>query len=391
MNERITIQLLRQLQFLDRSCKLFDLGYLEEAVRIATCIRVLLHDRPWEGPDRGSILKHLGAMDIRLRTTCRRLEEGTTPFVFDGYVHVPGNILPWDEYLRRDVVQLDVSSWLSQVIFVSGGHIIRRQDLILAAANKDGGAHVDPKLTAEYQAAVSIWTMSTPDGAGASLDQNHLWALRRFGLEVLNSQDLLTLAGIDSPRALDSSILVRASEDELPVMLRAADVSVLRGRGDALAQAGEHLQAEQAYGRGVRLLDEIAVALLVGRGNALVRLGEYQVAVSAFEDALGRESTNASARYGLGFALKASGEVSRAEAVLREGATLHPEHIPIKMTLADLEYRRRDYQAAIHLYDRVLSLDPSHGVATNNRTAASEALGQQTVPISDQQGDPPAP
>lgn len=55
----------KQLGFLGRSCEAYDAGYIDEAVRIATVIRVLVHDTNRSN----SLLKHLGATTINLLST----------------------------------------------------------------------------------------------------------------------------------------------------------------------------------------------------------------------------------------------------------------------------------------------------------------------------------
>ena len=57
--------LFRQLGFLWRSCQAYDEGHIDEAVRIATVIRVLIHDTQAST----SLLKHLDAENILLSST----------------------------------------------------------------------------------------------------------------------------------------------------------------------------------------------------------------------------------------------------------------------------------------------------------------------------------
>ena len=52
--------LAKQLRFLERSCKSYDAGFTDEAVRIATVIRVIIHQTGTSTP----LLKHLGATTI---------------------------------------------------------------------------------------------------------------------------------------------------------------------------------------------------------------------------------------------------------------------------------------------------------------------------------------
>ena len=52
----------RQLAFLERSCIAYDQGYTDEAIRMATVIRVLLH----KTHRSTSLLAHLGRENINL-------------------------------------------------------------------------------------------------------------------------------------------------------------------------------------------------------------------------------------------------------------------------------------------------------------------------------------
>lgn len=87
--------------------------------------------------------------------------------------------------------------WVQPVYFISG-LLLSRKDVILAAANKDGGAHVDApdvKLDALNE---GFWlkTESGEDGGTVSTPvvRNHFRMLRRFADELLHSPDLLALS-----------------------------------------------------------------------------------------------------------------------------------------------------------------------------------------------------
>jgi hypothetical protein len=63
-------QLVRQLGFLQRSCADYDEGHTDESVRIATIIRVLIHDTR----NSTSLLKHLSALSINLSSTVEDID-----------------------------------------------------------------------------------------------------------------------------------------------------------------------------------------------------------------------------------------------------------------------------------------------------------------------------
>ena len=76
---------------------------------------------------------------------------------------------------------------------------LNRRELVLAAVNKDGGAHVshalDPKYEDLVNGAGSKMTLNLPSGdEDIPFRYGHLSALRQMGYEVLHSPDLLNLA-----------------------------------------------------------------------------------------------------------------------------------------------------------------------------------------------------
>lgn len=83
---------------------------------------------------------------------------------------------------------------------------LKRRDIVLGAANKDGGAHVDRKLDPEYEA------LAKEGSAGALVYQRegkltmcpfanaHLVAIRQMGWELLHSPDLISLSTSPSNR-----------------------------------------------------------------------------------------------------------------------------------------------------------------------------------------------
>ncbi len=163
------LQLLRQLRFLDTSARLYDQGYLDEAIRIATSIRVLVHSTNMST----SLLKHLGQENIEINSTAP--DDGEEPpedLVFlSGGMYIVASGIPTDpeklkEFNKNSPIQFDGSGssyiypacyennfaepphrvplkrWCKKWILVRG-ETYTREDIYLGAANKDGGAHVD--------------------------------------------------------------------------------------------------------------------------------------------------------------------------------------------------------------------------------------------------------
>lgn len=82
--------------------------------------------------------------------------------------------------------------WREPVTIVDAGVRATREAIALVAANKDGGSHVDAKLTAEYQKLkTGLWAkMDT----GKPVPGHHLLYLRQMEFEILNSPELVALA-----------------------------------------------------------------------------------------------------------------------------------------------------------------------------------------------------
>jgi len=140
--------------FLTASCEAFDRGFKAEAKRMACSLRVLLHDTK----NSKSLLKQIHQKHkIRFKNTCTDYD--------------PRNLLP-----QNGLVQIHVSSgggefhprlddnphpptkpelafeewWNTTVVVDTKRNRFSRKDLILALANQDGGAHVDPNLDEKY-------------------------------------------------------------------------------------------------------------------------------------------------------------------------------------------------------------------------------------------------
>lgn len=196
-------QLMKQLGFIERSCASFDAGFNDEAIRVAVSIRILLHDTN----SSTSLLKHLGAKDISLRTTCPFIDENTIMFggglswaemrIENGQL-VEAAYKPILESAEPQSLFVCAEAWWNQTLYRINEGDITRRNIVLGAANKDGGAHVDPSLTLEYEALCrGILTISHQSAQRLTefpLPNSHLADLRQMGHELLTSPDLISLA-----------------------------------------------------------------------------------------------------------------------------------------------------------------------------------------------------
>jgi hypothetical protein len=204
--DEFKLKLQQQLRFLKNSCSAYDLGDLEEALRLATTIRVLIHDTS----NSTSLLTHMGQKtNIKLASTVRLPPPNLTPMgsqlshvnvrVGGGQAAVPShlpNLDKWGDVPRYEPVEL----WWTETVHHFPN--LTRRGLVLTAANKDGGAHVDDgPLPPEYQQLVTgTWAFEHHDASGNivvsrnAIPLENLAELRQIAYEVLNSPDLLALA-----------------------------------------------------------------------------------------------------------------------------------------------------------------------------------------------------
>jgi hypothetical protein len=149
-------KLKQQLDFVDRSSQLYDAGHKDEAIRIATSIRVLLHGTPRST----SLLQHLNKTDIKLLTSAPGgggFGSGDHTLVALGKARIYPDTEKIEYYPQLGngypgfYQQIDMEKWWNQVVMILDFQRMTRRDIVLAAANKDGGAHVDSQLTKEYE------------------------------------------------------------------------------------------------------------------------------------------------------------------------------------------------------------------------------------------------
>lgn len=195
-------QLERQMAFLQRSCDGYDAGISDEAIRIATTIRVLIHATR----NSTSLLQHLNATTINLLSTTDGAPPNATRFFGLGMLELSSETTNYIPSLDMSRVKkmIPVSQWWDEVVFVIDPQTsLSRKEIVLAAANKDGGAHVDPRLPPEYEAlskdnAIRVFTFSD-DGVKVPepVDNVHFVAIRQMAYELLNSPELNSLLPVN--------------------------------------------------------------------------------------------------------------------------------------------------------------------------------------------------
>lgn len=159
-----------QVAFLDDSCDAYDQGRHREAYRLATTVRVLVHDTA----KSHSLLAQLGVKDTIQYLDARAPGFDHLPPIAPGalssapglavvahFYSPEGNSRDAAEYwpaFRQDDLPLaskplvPFDTWWSKPVSTdTRGTRQFRRHFILAGANKDGGAHIDTTFGGEYQ------------------------------------------------------------------------------------------------------------------------------------------------------------------------------------------------------------------------------------------------
>lgn len=157
--------LYEQLGFLRRSAAHYDEGDFSEAKRLATTLRLLLHDTK----QSKSLLRQLDLLNkLRFIDTAGVIEPDkfeTLPrgrFRASIAIGVPLAPIAWGSWKGfRFVARLDdhrtsfrpipfPTWWNSAVVAIPPKFRLSRRELVLGVANQDGGAHVDASLREQF-------------------------------------------------------------------------------------------------------------------------------------------------------------------------------------------------------------------------------------------------
>ena len=190
--EDLRDQLKVQIGFLVQSSDAYDRGNVDEAKRLAIALRILLHDK---GRTSVSLLTLLNKKDILFYDTALEYNPNnllSMPGLVmlkagpDGGEYIP----PLD--MRCSKGKIPFPQWWNNIVVVDiKGNKSTRKDLVLTVCEKDGGAHVDPKLDETYYAfsrSNSLGWKYQKDGVVQDFTgRPELASIRQVAYEVLKS------------------------------------------------------------------------------------------------------------------------------------------------------------------------------------------------------------
>ena len=153
--DELLTHLREQVDFMIASAVSYDNGFEGEAKRLAVAIRILLYDTS----SCTALLTQLRKMDIlfcdsaaafdpRNLATSNCLTMMKLSPAGAEYVAPLDNLPP----SRNKDKKVSFGRWWNRTPMYkdNAGNIFTRRDLVLAVANKEGGAHIDPKLDQAY-------------------------------------------------------------------------------------------------------------------------------------------------------------------------------------------------------------------------------------------------
>lgn len=212
-------QLGRQMVFLRTSCENYDNGLHDEAIRIATTLRVLIHNTK----SSKSLLSHLDATAVNLNaspsahpdsvlfsSTLSGIEINITN---DGEGNASHEVFQLPLGIEGLCRSIPLDQWWNEPVMKTLEGTYSRKDLVVWAANKDGGAHVDAELPAMYSLLVDgkissgpapekpgmigfyvdIQLGGKPPTGSKTLPNAHFSDLRQMATEFMTTPDILDM------------------------------------------------------------------------------------------------------------------------------------------------------------------------------------------------------
>ena len=179
-----------QLGSLQRAAHRFDEGIRSEAKGMAAILRILLHSKR-----HPSLLKRLNCDQIPFLDTAS-VHDTSNLIAFTGLLFLRSGetfgYFPRFDCLDEPVLWTPFEAWWSKIIFADGEkwHLTRR-DVVITAADQDGGAHVDGAIEFDY-AALSRenslgWRRVIGTGTEVPIEDAELFAIRQITHEVLRT------------------------------------------------------------------------------------------------------------------------------------------------------------------------------------------------------------
>jgi len=323
--DRYKDQLKRQLEFLRRSCVLFDQGNEDEAIRIAVALRTLFRDTELKGKKQStSVFKLLGQKEsIRLLSSLETMDELCLPLKMIPKYALPAMTTsdgqkPLLGKTKKNKL-ISISDWLNEKIIVIDGIELSREDVIVTAANKDGGTHVPEKLNEKaklLKKGIGCYTIYENGRAiTRELTNHHFIILRQLAFEVLESKSIYEL----------NDMVLQPIEE-------------LKSYREYLQEAGNFQEENKHY----KAIEKFKKAIVVKEDNAEIaynNMGNSYVEIDDKEE---------------------------AKAAYQKAIELNSDYVDPLVNLALVYHKEKRYDLALSAYVKALKIDNKHIQAAHN-------------------------
>ena len=198
--DELRAHLQEQVGFLKTSAEMFDKGNRAEAKRLAHTVRLLLHDTRTSFSLFGQLgLKNRSFLD----TASPRPQTVITSYAGLVGVSFMGGSSEYVPHLGS-VAGIPVPFtqwWEAPIVIDAQQREISRRRLVLAVANKDGGAHVDPELEEIYAGVSRANTMGRMRNSGSGWEA--IPGLEHASVRQIANEVLVTLEPGYQPVPID--------------------------------------------------------------------------------------------------------------------------------------------------------------------------------------------
>jgi hypothetical protein len=182
----------RQLRLLEKSCVAYDAGDRDEYGRIATAIRVIVYDNRTSR----SLLSQLSLRNIQFSSYARPISGRNllpdSPLTLFKMGVSGSATLPMFDASTKHPRRVTFDLWWNEdVIRLQDDERLKRSEVVLIAANQDGGAHVDPELDEVFHRVSRLHeaspTIQFNGGPPAPMADVEKAVVRHIGFELLES------------------------------------------------------------------------------------------------------------------------------------------------------------------------------------------------------------
>lgn len=149
----------------------------------------------------------------------------------------------------------------------------------------------------------------------------------------------------------------------------------LIGKGNALEDAGDLVQALQLYNSAVELAPGFARGHL-NRGNALLACNDLDGAIAAFTTAVNLEPDYAAAHFNLGNTCARLGRLDAARAAYTRAIALQAEFVDAEVALGAVLDDMGQFEGACAHYRRAIAIQPEYAQVHCNLGKSLKELGQ---------------